>query len=291
MRKLILAGLYTLTYVLAAAQPAHAALFDDKEARQQIQDLQQKTQSQNQATQSTLDDLKKNQQIIEQRLAALEAVIKGQGFADMLNQIDRLNQELTNVRGQLEVATHNIETTQQRQKDLYTDVDSRVRRLEGGAPAASATDYSAGASSAGAYSGSSPATSSNDNSAELKDFDVAQTLSRNGKHKEAFQAFDKFLQAYPSSSKAAEAQYGLGYSQFSLKNYKAAIVTQQKLLRQFPDGPKAPEASFAIANAQIQLADVDAAKATLRELLAKYPGSEVAPNAKKRLAVLDSIKK
>ncbi len=290
MRKLILAGLYTLTYVLAAAQPAHAALFDDKEARQQIQDLQQKTQSQNQATQSTLDDLKKNQQAIEQRLAALEAVIKGQGFADMLNQIDRLNQELTNVRGQLEVATHNIETTQQRQKDLYTDVDSRVRRLEGGAPAASATDYSGGASSAGTSSGSSPA-SSNDNAAELKDFDAAQALSRNGKHKEAFQAFDKFLQAYPSSSKAAEAQYGLGYSQFSLKNYKAAIVTQQKLLRQFPDSAKAPEASFAIANAQIQLADVDAAKATLRELLAKYPGSEVAPNAKKRLAVLDSIKK
>ncbi len=285
MRKLILAGLYSLTYVLAATQPAHAALFDDKEARQQIQDLQQKTQSQNQATQSTLDELKKHQQAIEQRLAALEAVIKGQGFADMLNQIDRLNQELTNVRGQLEVATHNIESTQQRQKDLYTDVDSRVRRLEGGAPA---TDN---ASSAAGSDTSPVAATSTNNAAELKDFDAAQALSRAGKHKEAFQAYDKFLQAYPGSSKAAEAQYGLGYSQFSLKNYKAAIVTQQKVLRQFPDSPKAPEASFAIANAQIQLADVDGAKATLRELLAKYPGSEVAPNAKKRLAVLESIKK
>lgn len=285
MRKLILAGLYSLTYVLAATQPAHAALFDDKEARQQIQDLQQKTQSQNQATQSTLDELKKHQQAIEQRLAALEAVIKGQGFADMLNQIDRLNQELTNVRGQLEVATHNIESTQQRQKDLYTDVDSRVRRLEGGAPATDNASSAAGSDTAPV------AAASTNNAAELKDFDAAQALSRAGKHKEAFQAYDKFLQAYPGSSKAAEAQYGLGYSQFSLKNYKAAIVTQQKLLRQFPDSPKAPEASFAIANAQIQLADVDGAKATLRELLTKYPGSEVAPNAKKRLAVLESIKK
>ena len=285
MRKLILVGLYSLTYLLAAGQPAHAALFDDKEARQQILELQQKSQSQNQATQATLDELRKSQQSIEQRVSALEAVIKGQGFADMLNQIDRLNQELSNVKGQLEIATHNIDTAQQRQKDLYTDADSRLRRLEGGTPnAVSTVDSSASTTQ-------TTPTATSDNSAELKDYDAAQALSRAGKHKEAFQAFDKFLQAYPGSSKAAEAQYALGYSQFALKNYKAAIATQQKLIRQFPDSPKAPDAAFAIANSQIQLADVDAAKTTLKDLLAKYPNSGVAPNAKRRLAVLDSIKK
>ena len=287
MRKLILVGLYSLTYLLAAGQPAHAALFDDKEARQQILELQQKSQSQNQATQATLDELRKSQQSIEQRLSALEAVIKGQGFADMLNQIDRLNQELSNVKGQLEIATHNIDTAQQRQKDLYTDADSRLRRLEGGATSGTASAVSTVDTPVTA---AQTATTS-DSSAEIKDYDAAQALSRAGKHKEAFQAFDKFLQAYPGSSKAAEAQYALGYSQFALKNYKAAIATQQKLIRQFPDSPKAPDAAFAIANSQIQLADVDAAKATLKDLLTKYPNSEVAPNAKRRLAVLDSIKK
>jgi len=285
MRKLILVGLYSLTYLLAAGQPAHAALFDDKEARQQILELQQKSQSQNQATQATLDELRKSQQSIEQRVSALEAVIKGQGFADMLNQIDRLNQELNNVKGQLEIATHNIDTAQQRQKDLYTDADSRLRRLESGTPTTVSTVDSPVSTT------QATATTTSDNSSELKDYDAAQALSRAGKHKEAFQAFDKFLQAYPGSSKAADAQYALGYSQFALKNYKAAIATQQKLIRQFPDSPKAPDAAFAIANSQIQLADVDAAKATLKDLLAKYPSSEVAPNAKRRLAVLDSIKK
>jgi len=288
MRKLILVGLYSLTYLLAAGQPAHAALFDDKEARQQILELQQKSQSQNQATQATLDELRKSQQSIEQRVSALEAVIKGQGFADMLNQIDRLNQELSNVKGQLEIATHNIDTAQQRQKDLYTDADSRLRKLESGVPTGTTNAVSTVDSTANTTQATYAA---NSDSAELKDYDAAQALSRAGKHKEAFQAFDKFLQAYPGSSKAAEAQYTLGYSQFALKNYKAAIATQQKLIRQFPDSPKAPDAAFAIANSQIQLADVDAAKATLKDLLAKYPNSEVAPNAKRRLAVLDSIKK
>ncbi|MFA6179461.1 MAG: tol-pal system protein YbgF [Candidatus Methylopumilus sp.] len=276
MRNLVLAGVF----LLSLSQLAQAALFDDKEARQQIQDMQKKMDSQNQATQ---DAIKKNQQALEQRIAALEAVIKGQGLMDLLGQVERLNQELSNVKGQLEVANHNIEGAQQRQKDLYADVDGRVRKLESGAPvSAVVTDAPVATSTTVAVA---------DNAGEAKDFEAAQSLSRSGKHKEAFEAFDKFLQTYPNSTRAADAQYALGYAQFSLKNYKAAIATQQKLLKQFPDSPKAADASFNIANSQIQLADIDGAKKTLRELLAKYPNSEVAPNAKRRLTVLDSIKK
>jgi tol-pal system protein YbgF len=124
----------------------------------------------------------------------------------------------------------------------------------------------------------------------IKDFEAAQSLAMSGKHREAFEAFDKFLQTYPNSSRLSEAQYALGYSQFSLKNYKASIATQQKLLQQFPDSPKAPDAMFNIANSQIQLADIEGAKKTLRSLLGQFPNSEVAPSAKKRLAVLDAIK-
>jgi len=277
MRNLVLAGIF----LLSLSQHAYA-LFGDDEARKQIQELQKKTDSQNQATQETI---KKNQQALEQRIAALENAIKGQGMLDLLNQIDRLNQELSSVKGQLEIANHNLETAQQRQKDLYTDTDGRLRKLESGAPAiATATPTDATATN-------STAVAAIENAGEVKDFEAAQTFSRAGKHKEAFDAFGKFLQTYPASARAADAQYALGYAQFSLKNYNAAIATQQKLLKQFPDSPRAPEAAFNIANAQIQLADIDGAKKTLRDLLTKYPSSEVAPKAKSRLTVLDSIKK
>jgi len=265
------------------SQTASAALFDDKEARQQIQDLQQKADAQNQATQATLDAIQKSQQALEQRVSKIETTLKSQGLVDLLGQVDRLNQELSKVKGQLEVVTHDIEVTQQRQKDLYTDVDGRVRKLETGAPAAG-----------NAASPTVPTTATvpaNENSAEQKDFDMALALTKAGKHKDAFDAYEKFLQAYPNGKNSPEAMYLLGYSQFSLKNYKAAIATQQKMIKQFPDSPKQPDAYFNIANAQIQLADVDSAKKTLRDLLAKYPDSEVAPNAKRRLAVLESIKK
>ena len=280
MRILVLASL-----CLLLSSQVHAALFDDNEARRQIGEVQQqvnKLQSQNQALQAALDDAKKKQQALEERIVAMESVLKGQGLLDLLNQNERLNQEISKLKGQLEVATHSIESTQQRQHDLYGDLDGRLRKLEGGTPAAAANEATPTAAT--------PPVPDANASSENKDYEAAQALTKAGKHKEAFDAYDKLLQTYPNGSHASEAQYWLGYAQFSLKNYKAAIATQQKLIKQSPDNPKVPDAMFNIANSQIQLADIDGAKKTLHELLDKYPGSEVAPVAKKRLTVLESIK-
>ena len=283
MRKLIL----IIVYLLSFSQFAQAALFDDKEARQQIVDLQQKTEAQNQSTQTALEALKKSQQALEQRILSIENVIKSQGLMDLLSQIDRLNDELNKVKGELEVAQHNIEVAQQRQKDLYADTDGRLRKLENTAALAVNAAQENKEQPVQVSSAITPAEAS----AELKAFESAQGLLQAGKYKEAFDAFDKFLQGYSNSKQVPSAQYGLGYAQFSLKNYKAAIATQQKLITQFPDSPKVPDAKFNIANCQIQLSDIEGAKKTLRELIAQHATSELVPNVKRRLAVLESIKK
>jgi len=282
MRKLILISIY----LLSISQLAQAALFDDKEARQQIVDLQQKTDAQNQATQASLDALKKSQQTLEQRVLSIENVIKSQGLMDLLGQIDRLNNELNKVKGDLEVAQHNIDVSQQRQKDLYADTDGRLRKLESGN-----TVIANGSADNKEQSAQPSITNTVENSAETKAFDSAQALLQSGKYKDAFDAFDKFLQTYSNSKQVPNAQYGLGFSQFSLKNYKAAIATHQKLISQFPDSAKAPDALFNIANCQIQLSDIEGAKKSLRDLITQHPASDLVPNAKRRLAVLESIKK
>ena len=284
MRKLILISVY----LLSISPFAQAALFDDKEARKQIIDLQQKTEAQNQTTQTALEALKKSQQALEQRILSIENVIKSQGLMDLLSQIDRLNDELNKVKGELEVAQHNIEVAQQRQKDLYADTDGRLRKLESAAaPAVNAAPENKEQPVQVSGAITTPAEASVDSKA----FESAQGLLQAGKYKEAFDAFDKFLQGYSNSKQVPSAQYGLGYAQFSLKNYKAAIATQQKLITQFPDSPKVPDAKFNIANCQIQLSDIEGAKKTLRELITQHSTSELVPSAKRRLAELESIKK
>lgn len=301
MKKLILASLLIVTAGFAAQ--GHAALFDDKEARKKILELEATTTTQHQAAQADLAALKKTQQVIEQRLVEIEAITKGQGLLDMQNQIEGLKQEVAKLKGELELASHNVNLTQQRQKDLYGDADARLRKLEQGQPVASASANPnpvaaveappASVAAPAAPVGAAPAASTPEpakNSQEYQLLELAHGLAKEAKYKDAFNAYDKFLKDYPNSAYAPDALYGLGYAQFALKNYKSAMATQQKLLDAHPDNPRAADALFNMANSQFQLGMVPAAKKTLRDLLAKYPNSEVIPAAQKRLKALDAIK-
>ena len=291
IKKLTLASLLLSTHLFAIN--GHAALFDDKEARKKILEVEATATSQNQAAQAELAVLKKNQHAIEQRIIDIEAITKGQGLMDMQNQIETLKQEVARLKGELEVASHNVEATQQRQKDLYNDTDMRLRKLEEAAmpavPAKPAADAPVSTSATSAHPEVSVPEPSK-NTQEYQLLELANGLSKEAKHKDAFAAYDKFLKDYPNSTLAAEAIYGLGYSQFALKNYKSAIVTQQKVLDLHADSPKVPDAMFNMANSQIQLSLLPNAKKTLRELIAKFPNSEVIPAAQKRLKALEAIK-
>ena len=260
------------------ALTSHAALFDDKEARKKIVEVEAKQQSDHNAAMAAIADLKKSQAAMEKRIAAIEAVVQSGGLADMSNQIDALKQEVANLKGDLEVAQHNLDATQTRQKDLYVDTDTRLRKLEGGTVPSPNSSAPANAAQ--------PVAEEKD----AKAFADANTLSQSAKHKEAFAAFDAFLKEYPNSKLAADALYGMGYSQFALKNYKSAIATQQKVIDLHPDSPKVPDAMYNMANSQIQLGQVSSAKKTLRDLVSKYPDAGVTPSAQKRLKALEAIK-
>lgn len=264
MKNLILSSVFLATQLFSMS--GHSALFDDDEARKKILEVEKNLQSQNQATQSALRDLKQSN---EQR-----DTVTRSGLADMQSQLDALKQENARLKGELEVANHKVETTLQRQKDLYTDIDERLRKLES-APVAEVA---------------APPAVAEKNTQEYQLLELANGLSKESKHKDAFKEYDKFLKDYPSSSLAPEAMYGLGYSQFALKNYKSSIATQQKLIDTYPDSPKVPDAMFNLANSQIQLGLVPGAKKTLRDLVAKFPNSELTPTAQKRLKALEAIR-
>jgi tol-pal system protein YbgF len=269
MKKLAFVGLSL--FVLSPFNPAHGALFDDKEARKKIVELEAKQQASHDASMAAIAKL-------EKRIVAIEAVVQGQGLADMHNQIEALKQEVANLKGELEVASHGLETTQQRQKDLYTDTDTRLRKLESGSPAPVAETPA------------NPPTQPVVEEKDVKAFAEADALSKAAKHKEAFTAFDTFLKEHPTSKLTPDALYGMGYSQFALKNYKSSIATQQKVLDLHADSPKVPDAMYNMANSQIQLGQVSNAKKTLRALIAKYPAAEVTHSAQKRLKALEGLK-
>ena len=284
IKKLILANL--LLALQLVSMNSHAALFDDKEARKKILEVEATMNSQNQLTQGDVIALKKTQQALEQRMLDAEAITKGQGLMDMQNQLETLKQEVARLKGELEVTSHNVEATAQRQKDLYGDTDGRLRKLEG------STTPEVAASSKVAEVAPAPAGSAlpANNTQEYQLLELANGLSKEAKHKDAYNAYDKFIRDYPNSALSAEALYGLGASQYALKNYKSAIATQEKLVALYPKSTKVADAMMSMANSQIQLGLVPNAKKTLRDLISNFPNSDVTPTAQKRLKALEAIK-
>src|SRR3954471_15573323 len=99
--------------------PVQAGMFDDDEARKQIA-----------AEKKRIDEVKAQQQAVDARLGKLEEAFKSQALLDLFTQIESLKSEMNKLRGQIEVLNNNVENTGKRQRDMYLDLDTRVRRFE-----------------------------------------------------------------------------------------------------------------------------------------------------------------
>ena len=269
---------------LACAQLAHAGLFDDEEARKNIA-----------ATQARLDGLQRN---LEARLAAMEQQSKEQSL-DLLRDVEGMKSDLAKIRGQIEVLVYELGEQQKRQKDLYVDLDSRMRKMEAAAapaagdasaPAASTPPANvANAAPSGTFSPPSNATPAAPvvpvSAAEQRAYDTALDQFKRGDYPGAISGFQSFVKTYPRSLLASSAQYWVGNAQFARKDYRAAIASQRTLIQLWPDSPKIPDALLNIATAQSEIGDNASARRTLEELMAKYPQSEPAQKAKQRLGM------
>jgi len=73
-----------------------------------------------------------------ERLDRIERQLEGRGLIDLLNQLEKLQGDVQQLRGDIEVQNHQLEDMQRRQKDLYLDIDRRLQALETGKPAGAA---------------------------------------------------------------------------------------------------------------------------------------------------------
>ncbi|HSU44641.1 MAG TPA: tol-pal system protein YbgF [Casimicrobiaceae bacterium] len=293
MRSVIRATLAGVGLALVA-HVAQAALFDDDEARRRVE-----------ATNIRLSQLERR---VEDRLAALEQQVKGQGLADIANQLQLLQADVAKLRGQVEVVTYELEQSQKRQRDLYVDLDTRMRKLESAAtersapatPGAAAEPGSPGAVPSepaapppaavaapppGPVAALPPARNSADGVAEQRAYDAALDHFKRADYAGAINAFNGFLKSYPRSPLASSAQYWLGNAQYARRDFRGSIATQRQLLKDYPDSGKAPDALLNIASAQTDMGDTAAARRTLEQLIRDYPKTDAATRAKQRLGV------
>lgn len=265
-----------LLCALSVSPAAIAGLFSDDEAHRKIAELQRQ-----------LNDARQQNGALEQRVAALENSMRGQG-TELLSQVEALKNEVRRLNGLAETQAFNIEAAQKRQKDLYVDLDTRMRLIEKPVEPVAAepppnvlAPVNIPTAPTRAVKGAKGTPQS-----EGKAYDAAFQLFKSGNYPAAVSAFNNFLQTYPASSYAANAQYWIGNAHYALRDYNASISAQRKLLSAFPASDKVPEALLNIASSQQEMGDMNAARKTLEDLTAKYPQTPAADLAKKRLSYL-----
>ena len=280
------------------------ALFEDEGARKKLNEIQ--------------DQLNALQSSIEFQLNEKFTNFEKSNKVDpklinsLSERINTLFDDLAKLRGEVEVLTYALQTSEERQKVLYKELNERLQKIED-----SALKIENNVNSSDSAPTNEPLSQNNlliqkeevlpeiapepipqaadlpplvDKNIEYQEFEDAKKLITATKYKEAFDALDKFVVNYPSSELLPEAKYNLGYTQFALRNYKAAINTFNKIVLEYPDNPIAPNSLYQVSNSQIQLTRITKAKQTLRTLIKKYPNADIILSAKKRLKDLESIK-
>ncbi len=211
------------------------------------------------------------------QVARMEQVLESHTLQEMYLRLEELDRENRMLRGQLEELRHALDQLRQRQRELYLDMDKRLQALEAAASAGAAGEVAGGEGTAG--EASAPPAAQEEQAA----YRAAFELLKDGKYRQAAQAFGEFLQQFPQSPLAANAQYWLGEAYYGAKQYKKAIQEFEKVRTLYPDSPKVPDATLKLGYSYYALKRWKAARSALKEVVERFPGTSVARLAEQRL--------
>lgn len=242
---------------------------------------------------------------LESRLARLERLLDNQTLVELATRLERLQNEVQQMLGQLEEQNHNLESLKKRQRDIYLDIDQRLRKLEE-AKAASAPQPAMGAfvpapgvpsttmtPPSGSVSTTTPpptaAVSAENPQEERIAYERAFNFLKDGRYDLAVAAFKTFVQTYPSGAYADNAQYWLGEANYVQRNFKAALTEFEKVVNNFPSSPKRADAMLKMGYTYQELGDINKARMALNNVVLNYPNTTAASLAKKRIQDLRQV--
>lgn len=294
-------NVFTAVSLLLVVSPAMAASKNNQQLTDDVAGLQQSLGK------------------IEQDMQRLQRLLDNRAMLELFQRMDELADEVSNLRGMLEQQNHDLAGIKKRQRELYLDIDRRLRELEisstrGPASSASAPSIPAPSvpaptvpgANAPVMPGPSPVTApamqapaapgvakpasiaapnastvpvSDERAAYQRAFDML----KEGRYSMANAAFREFLGRFPQSSYAGNAQYWLGESNYVTRQFDQAVKEFQSVLKNYADSNKVPDAMLKLGYTYYELRRFDEARSILTQLQKNYAQSTAARLAGKRL--------
>ncbi|WP_198242980.1 tol-pal system protein YbgF [methane-oxidizing endosymbiont of Gigantopelta aegis] len=207
---------------------------------------------------------------------------------ELLGRIEQLQREVQELRGMVEEQGYQLSELKKRQNNIYTDLDQRLQALANGQPLPQNTIQHAGTEAVQSQQAETQAeTSAPAQISDKDDYQKAYELLRNGHNSQAIKAFKAFIQQFPASEYADNAQYWLGEAYKVNQQPELAKAAFQKVIEQYPDSSKVPDALLKLGYIAIEQNNLAKARDYLTRVKVDYPGTAAAHLAEKRLLRLD----
>jgi tol-pal system protein YbgF len=196
------------------------------------------------------------------------------------------------LRGELDKLRYDSTNSDNRQRELYVDLDRRLQNVEA-APRVAAPPPVVAAPSVAITSNASPPARNTappaparPTGSDQQNYQAAFDLIQARKYEDASRAFREFLTAFPQSPLADNAQYWLAETHYVRRQFKDALPEFMKVTTQYPQSAKMPDAMLKIGYCQGELGDKTAARTSLQQVMRQFPDTTAARLASQRLEQL-----
>ena len=193
--------------------------------------------------------------------------------AEMFHQMQVLQQEVSQLRGQVEELTYELKRLKQQRLDDYVDFDRRLSAMRGqaGGTGFSPEEQQVNSPTSATQPQSAGAPGSDSEAEELQSYRTAIDLVlRQKDYARAITAFQQHLAQFPRGRYAANCQYWLGEIYLLENNLEQAREWFSRLLAENANHAKAPDATYKLGTVYDKLGD----KARARQLLLKVAGGD-----------------
>ncbi len=248
-------------------------------------------------TNDQIGSLKKRTEALENNtVAKIDNIVSTQ--ASLMAEIESLKSEMRALTGRIEDSEHLIKRNLEMElgdSNGGGSIAERVSRLEkmvkeqqrylGLEPFVKVPSEDGSAPSGGEFADLDNVNMDNKPRDEAM-YETSLLLYQKEQFKEALSGFKSFLDEYPKSDLADNAQYWIGECYMAMEQYKEAAIAFDDVIKKYPDANKVPSAYLRQAIAMQNLDDITSTRLLLKKLIKIYPKT---PEAKRAEEILSKL--
>lgn len=212
-----------------------------------------------------------------------------QGNSELFFMIERLQQEVRSLRGELEEQRNQLDRLTRQSRERYIDLDQRLMELsEQQDQRQSSSSGSGGSSSSASSQRQAPQTVSREyrepSAEERETYEKIQTLIQQDQaYDQAIGELYDFIGEYPEGDLTVNAYYWLGEVYLVKPQLEQAKQAFTIVATRFQDHRKAPDALYKLGVVHDRMGEKDQAERYMKRVVDQYGASQAATLAKKYL--------